>query len=90
MKIHVSYMSQLRRLAGKGSEVVDLNEGGRLADLLCRIAEVHGPEFRAIALDADGKPHLSLLAFRSEEQLAADEILADGDRVTLLTPMAGG
>jgi len=90
MKIHVTYMSQLRRLAGRSSEEIVLDEGGRLADLLRRIVETRGPDFRAVAFDADGEPHLSLLAFRSEEQISADVVLADGDRVTLLTPMAGG
>ena len=90
MNIHISYMAQMRRLARKSSEQVTLDGGSRVIDLLRRLAEIHGPGFQAVALDAAGNGHASLLVFRSEEQISQDTPLAHGDRITLLTPMAGG
>lgn len=81
MRVHVTYMAQLRRLTGKASEEVILAEDGTLRGLLARIGELHGA--------AAAPP--TVLVFRGDEQVREQTAaLADGDRVTLLTPMAGG
>jgi len=89
MRVTVQYMAQLRRLAGGASETVEL-AGGTLGEVLRQLAGRHGPEFRAQVLAEDGGPQKALLLFVGDEPAGADRALRDGDRVTILTPMAGG
>lgn len=89
MTIRVTYLAQLRRLMRSTSDDVELSEGSTLSDLLHHLASMHR-EAEAILLDREGNPHGSLLMFREEEQVDGKSVLTNGDRVTLLTPMAGG
>lgn len=75
-------MAQLKRLTGKQEEVVELSEGARLSNLLGRLGEVYGEAIRGVGM----------IVFRGEEQVRLEEDpgLAEGDRLTLLAPMAGG
>ena len=90
MKIHVTYLAQLRRLTGTGREEVSLSAGSSLSDLLRALVQLHGERLAAVALGGAGEPHPSLLVFRGGDQVSGNVPLSEGDRVTLLTPMAGG
>lgn len=84
MKVRVIYMAQLRRLVGVSDEEAELPSGSTLAALLRWIGTRHGAAAAALV----DQP--SLLVFRGDEQTPRDALLAEDDRVTLLTPMAGG
>jgi sulfur-carrier protein len=91
MKVTVRYMAQLRRAAGSAAEQVEFDLPCSPADLLKRLAERHGPPFRDLLLDAEGRVQHAVLLFVGDEQIGPVPVpLRDGDVVTVLTPMAGG
>ena len=81
MKIHVRYLAQLKRAAGAG-----------LADLLARLAEIHGDSLRSHLFDERGTRRRSLLISFGDRMLSAGDEppLTDGATITLMTPMSGG
>lgn len=92
MRVTVQYMAQLKRAAGLGSELVEVDPGCTVAGLLLQLAQRKEEAFRAMVLDRNGGLQPSLLVFVGEEQRRSDsdEPLPEGACVTLLTPMAGG
>jgi molybdopterin converting factor small subunit len=92
MFITIHYLAQLKRLAGQGSERLELEEACTLAEALARVARLHGPDFAAVVTGQGGTPQPSLLVFVGGEQVRdlGGHQLKDGDEITLLTPMAGG
>lgn len=75
MRVTVHYRAQLRQAIGRPSEQLDVAIGATVGDLLKRLGE------RSTA---------GLLVFVNDEQADATQPLRDGDRVTVLAPMAGG
>jgi molybdopterin converting factor small subunit len=90
MRITVSYMAQLKRAAGLGREVVEVDGACTMVELLLRLAQDRGDSFRGLVLTSQGQPQPSLLLFVGEEQVRGDRPLRDGDEITVLTPMSGG
>ena len=92
IRIGVRYMAQVRQAAGVAVEEVELGGACPVGDLLTRLAERHGPPLRQLLLDRHGGPQPTLLVFVGAEQVQPGErhLLADGDIVTVLAPMAGG
>jgi molybdopterin converting factor small subunit len=90
MQVTVHYFAQLKRAAGVASETVTLEPGVTLGQLLQRLAAQRSGAFRALALDAAGRPQRALLYAIGDEQADLDHVLKEGDVVTLLAPMAGG
>lgn len=88
MKVRVRYLAQLRQSAGKLAEDIDLPEGSCVSALLNLVGQ-HYPSLRHILL-ADGRVQRTILIFLGDEQTAAEQVLRDGDEITLLTPIAGG
>ncbi|MBL7076806.1 MAG: MoaD/ThiS family protein [Kiritimatiellae bacterium] len=81
MIVHVEYTAQLRVQTGLATETFDLADGARLEALLQTVADRH--DVTAFLGD-------NLLCFVGGAQADADHPLADGDHVTLLTPISGG
>jgi molybdopterin converting factor small subunit len=81
MRIAVRLGSGLSRLAGRSRLEVDLADGATVGDLLDRVAGDR-PELGA------GMP--SVLTVVRGTQVGGDCLLADGDEVALLIPVAGG
>jgi molybdopterin converting factor small subunit len=90
MRVTVHYMAQLKRAAGAASEIVEMQDGGTVAELLARLTQGRDGGFRNLVVDGGDAPHPSLLVFVNDEQARGDRLLRDGDQVTLLTPMSGG
>ncbi len=89
MRVTVQYMAQLKRLAGCGVETIEF-PGGTLGELLGRLAERHGAEFRGALLGTADAPQKALLLFVGDEAADPARPLRDTDCVTILSPMAGG
>ena len=89
MTVIVRYLAQLRRLAGRSIERLDLAGPCTLAGLVAALAERH-PELSAVLVDDQGQGRPSVLVFVGDEQASPDRPLSDGDEVTLLAPIAGG
>jgi molybdopterin converting factor small subunit len=90
IKINIEYMAQLRLRADAPSEVITLEEGSRIADLLLAIAKKNGEALRSLILEEDGLPSNTLLCFVGDDQEFSDFVLSDGQRVTLMPPISGG
>ncbi len=90
MKIRVDYTAQLRLRAQCDAEDVDLPEGADAAALVRVVAGRHGVEVASLLLSADGRPAATVLCFVGDSQAEWDQVLVDGDAVTLMTPIAGG
>ena len=93
MNVTVEYAAQVKRLAGVGSEQIELAAPCTIADLARQVAARHGEPLTAILLDDAGAPRRSILVFLGEDQLRWDDesiLVHDGDTVTLLSPVSGG
>ena len=90
MQVFVQYQAQLRRAAGRAEEAVEVEADCSVGRLLGVLAAEHSETFRALVLDPQAGPRPSLLIFVGAEQARVEQTLCAGDKVTLLTPMAGG
>ena len=88
MDIKIVFNAQLRDRLGCKDQSLSLDDTAKLADLwpLLREGDAAG------IFDAEGKMVRSVMAFRNGSQVPPGENpdLADGDTVTLLTPISGG
>ena len=93
MKLRVQYLAQLRAAVGRADEVVELPDGGTLADLLNQLANTHDAA-RSHFVTETGHARPSLLIVVNDGAVSAREaastVLHSDDVVTLLPPIAGG
>lgn len=92
MNLTVSYFGQLATVADKDSELVDAADGAHLVDLMGKLCERHGDEFRSFVLDDGGtlRPSLLITVNGRSVDRANPPSLSDGDEIALLPPIAGG
>ncbi|MEM7392049.1 MAG: MoaD/ThiS family protein [Verrucomicrobiota bacterium] len=92
MKITVHFGAQLANAAGLDEESVEVEDGVTYRAFLRILCDRYGERFEAFVHDEKGELHLSLLAAINDRQVekGKDVALADGDTMTLLSPMAGG
>ena len=92
MRITVEYLAQVKQTAGVSSEILELPDAATLRDVLPRIAERHGDALRRILFDDAGNSRPSLLFFIGDRQVRGQQAveLRDGDRLTIMSPIAGG
>jgi len=81
MKIEILFFAQLRAALGTEREFLDVQEGGRVSDVVATLRS--RPAWRDIA-------SLPLSYAVNEEFVEEARTLHDGDRVALLTPVSGG
>ena len=81
MKVRVSLFAQMRREAGMSSWDLELPPGATLGNALEAFYEAH-PRLRGF--------RSSVLAAVGLEYAAADQILRDGDEISLIPPVQGG
>jgi molybdopterin converting factor small subunit len=90
VKLHVRAFIDGRML--RVATEVDAQEGDRLKDLLKQLRRNGTVDSSVVRQALRGNP--AVMVLRNGERLtmpgAVDEVLADGDEVSLLTPMAGG
>jgi molybdopterin converting factor subunit 1 len=78
MRVRVLYFGVLKDSLGRESEMVELVEGARVADVMARF-EKEGAEWtRSIAVAVN------------REYARREDVLRDGDEVALLPPVSGG
>lgn len=78
VRVSVLFFASYRELAGENERQVTLSRSARVADLLRRLRDdgVEVPEGASVAVN--------------RRYAAADHVLADGDEVALVPPVAGG
>lgn len=92
MQVTVSYMSQLKNVAGVPRETFTIDGEINIKDLvLNKICTRHGNFARAV-LEPDGSLRPILVVFVGDMQvdMQAPCRLSDGDEITLMFPIAGG
>ncbi len=89
MNIAVRYLAQMRGLAGRSLQSVDLPGPCTVAELVAVLVE-RQPSLKTALLDGAGRPRPGVLVFVGDEQVGPDRPLRDGDEVSFLTPIAGG
>jgi len=81
MRVRVLFFGMLKDLAGKSSDLLDLQDGASVRDLLAHY-EAHTPHF---------KEAISSIAIAVNQQYAgAETVLKSSDEVALLPPVSGG
>jgi len=93
MQVTVEYAAQVRQATGISREEVTLAEPCSAAELVRELVARHGEPLGSVLLNSEGQPQRSILAFLGEDQVRLDDAsvqLADGDTLTLLSPVSGG
>lgn len=92
MKIHVTYLAQLRAQRGRENDTLELDDGATVRGVIDHLADLHGAKLREMLLTGQGRVRPSILIFADKDQIDPEshEPLADGQTLTLLSPMAGG
>ena len=94
MKIEFCYTGQLASAAGAVEESVELADGATVLVALKERIDAHGGKFAELLADDSGAPRSTLLVALNDEQVAGDAydstVLAEGNSLMLMTPIAGG
>ena len=95
IKVTVHTIGLLRSLIRQGDLVLSLGEGSAVADLLVHLSDTYGSQVAALMaapVSPDAHPPLRIMVNGRDIEVLDDRstILADGDDVLVLTPMAGG
>jgi molybdopterin converting factor small subunit len=93
--VRVRTIGLLRSLIRQGEFDVDLPDDASVADLLSRLAETYGGAVAAhvtAPVGPDAHPPLRVMVNGRDIGVLADRatVLAEGDDVLVLTPIAGG
>lgn len=92
MQFTVEYAAQIKRAAGRASEVFESESPCTVENALRRAAERHGDAMKTLLFNGDDGLHPSILLFVGDAQVRWEERreLKDGDVLTILSPISGG
>jgi len=92
MTITVEYFGQLRHVADREQETIEVADGTAVGDALQGVADRYGDAFRLIVFTEDGSFRPSVIVLVNDQPVSKAEPtpLRDGDRVNLLAAIAGG
>ena len=92
MHVTLNYFAQVRQAAGVEAEQVQLDDDTDVLGAVEEVAERHGKDLRGLVLDESGAIRPSLMVLVNGQSLSAGQslALADGDEITILSPIAGG
>jgi len=91
MKLVIRYLAQVKRVAGRAGDEIELDRPCPAGDILARLAGTEAT-LRSLLLGPAGGTQRALLLFLGDEQITPDQVVPrhDGDVLTILSPMAGG
>lgn len=92
MKVMVIYAGRPREVVGKTREIAELREGSKLRDLMRVLTDKHGQKFE-INIYSKEKDKIAdniVIMHNGKTTHNLNEVLNDGDYVTLISPIAGG
>jgi MoaD family protein len=94
IKVLVEYMLKFRDISGRNAEVVVLDEGSTVNDLITLLSSKYGSEFTQQFLNPSGDEVggnvLILLNGKSLTTKELNTVLKDGDTITLTFTVFGG
>ena len=83
MKINARFAEPFWRSIGQRDLELDMDDGAQVADVLDKLRAV----YPALSKELDTSPPL---IFVEEHEAASETLLADGNRIYLMWPVAGG
>lgn len=92
MKVSIDYSTQIKQKCSSPVSVMDLIEPATLRDLLRLLAQHNGESFHRFVFDQDNelKPIILLSVNGKQAHWRLEHRLQDGDRVSIVAPIAGG
>ena len=95
MKVRVQYLGFIKNMLNKKEEHFELEEGSSLADLLNKLAGIHGAAFRKEVYEPGVKKiktgfSVTINGIFIGQLGNLDAKLSDGDKVLLMSLMTGG
>ncbi|NOZ20977.1 MAG: MoaD/ThiS family protein [Planctomycetes bacterium] len=92
MKVTFRYFALVRKGAGTEREQVELPDGADARGALATLAQERGGDFQRQILDDSGTVRSNLIVLVNGQTVRQDEqrTLADGDEVSVFSPVAGG
>ena len=94
MKVEVKFFTSLREITGKKTEEIMLTDITTVEELLTKLSEKYGKNFRAYLYSKNGKVQGFLSVLVNGKNINAlegfDTKLKQGDTVAILPPVGGG
>jgi len=92
MPVTIEYVAQLKRAAGNATESLEITENQSLSNVSRNLCEQDGESLANILLTPADEISPTLLLFLNDEQISLDEnqLIQDGDTLTISTPISGG
>ena len=92
MKINVELLAQARHASGSEGQELSVPPGSQLSVALAAIAARLDPAFREGLFSDAGtvRPSVMVLVNGNVVSRGREQALADGDTITLMTPIGGG
>ena len=92
MNVQLRYYAQVRQAAGTEDETAAVAPGTDVIDALRSAASRHGEAFRDLVLAADGQLRASIIVLVNSVPVrrGSRRMLAEGDEVSVFSPVAGG
>ena len=92
IQVNVKCFGRVRRITKKPVEVVELEAGCTIKELVEVLSEIYGTEFREIFFEEDGAVRNSIPVFRINRKSTTDMAtpLVNGSTVTIMPVLSGG
>jgi molybdopterin converting factor small subunit len=92
MRVNLTFLGALRGQLGTGSMPVDISDGGTYREVLDAIAETMRTRLETSAWDADRRSfsRRMMVLLNGTSELREDTVLAEGDELVVVLPLAGG
>ena len=92
MKITIKYFAQVKKEAGTGTEILELDEGMHLQECLGAVSTNKSKAFREMIYDESGVYRDAVILIINNDQVRYDENpeMKDRDELMIMSPIAGG
>lgn len=92
MKINIKYFAQIKKEAGKPSDILEVKLGATLQECIKEVGNSKTARFKNILFDEAGSYRDTIVLIVNSIQVRYDENpeLQEGDELMLMSPIAGG
>ena len=92
MNLRIKYTAQLKNAVGVGEEIVEVNEGILIKDLLISLFQEREKAFVNLVFNAEGVFLNAVLIILNGQQIGFDypDVLNENDEIIIMSPIAGG
>jgi len=92
MNLRIKYTAQLKNAVGVGEEIVEVNEGILIKDLLISLFQQREKAFVNLVFNAEGVFLNAVLIILNGQQIGFDypDVLNENDEIIIMSPIAWG